>query len=262
MSNSKEKMIFRWLVLVAVVINVAFSYLYNYLPLSTQSIGEVSSKYNSLFTPAPYAFGIWGLIYLSFLVYAVFQLLPQNRDKILYNRLAGPMIFANMLGIAWIISYTTNMIGLSVVIMLVTLMNAITMFTLVRGRIRDCEYTPWLTVPFSLYAGWITVATIANVSQWLVALGWNNSPQAQTGWVMALIALSAALGIMVGYRHRDWIYTAVVAWALIAIGVADKTTYFLVGVSAFIAGSVVGTWSLGYAVHRIHLYSKDPMYMN
>ncbi len=262
MSTDSKKMIFRYFVMLAVLLNVGFNYLYNYLPVMHKSVGEVSAEYKNLFTPASYAFSIWGLIYLAFIVYGVYQLLPKTRDKILYNRLAGPMIFTNLLSIAWIITDTTNMIGLSVVIMGAILINAITMFTLVRSRIRDCEYTPWLTTPFSLYAGWITVASIANITQWLVALGWNQSLDLQRISAIVLIVISAGIAVTVSYKHRDWIYPAVISWALIAIGIADKTEEFITGITSLIAGVLVGTWSAGYAVYRIRLYTTNPMSTN
>lgn len=262
MSNEKKKLFFRWLVLTVILVNVAFNYAYTALGAGDKTVKEVSDIYKNLFTPAPYAFSIWGLIYLSFIGYGIFQVLPKTIDKILYNRLVGPMVFANLLGICWIIAYTNNMIGLSVAIIGIMLVNALMMFRLVRNRIRDCEYSPWLTIPFSLYAGWITVASIANFTQWLVALGYGSTGLLGSSVMAALCIFTGALAIIVGYKHRDWIYPLVVSWALIAIYVADKTQDHIAALASLLSGIAAGTFTAGYAVYRVRLYSKNPMYID
>ncbi len=258
MSSVDKKLILRWMVVIAIMLNVVFNYIYFYLPFIDTTIQDISVDYRSLFTPAPYAFSIWALIYLSFIGYAVFQLIPKNKQKRLYDRLAEPMTFANLLGICWIIAYTHGLMLISISIMAVLLINALMMFKLVRNRIRDCEYTPWLTVPFSLYAGWITVAAVANITQGLVALGWHGGILGETIWAIFVIILTGSIALLIGLKQKDWIFPAVASWALIAIAIADKAQDALVAMASFIAGLVLGLFSAIFALVRIRLYTQNP----
>src|SRR5215217_2610940 len=82
----------RVLALVAILANVAFNYVYSMLPLGLPDMKTASDRYPNLFTPAPYAFSIWGLIYLSWIVYAIVGLLPSRRENPLFDRTAGALI--------------------------------------------------------------------------------------------------------------------------------------------------------------------------
>ena len=53
--------------LVAFALMILLNVLSNAIPLNGQTMTEISAKYASLFTPAGFAFSIWGVIYLKHL---------------------------------------------------------------------------------------------------------------------------------------------------------------------------------------------------
>src|ERR1043165_7455237 len=251
MENRSRRMALRCAALVALLVNIGFNYFYKFLPFIHKSVTEVSSGYSNLFTPAGYALGIWAVIYLSFLVYGIYQLLPTQRDRILYDRLSIPLIVANLLNIGWIILYTVELMGFSALIMTLTLLNALPMFVLVRNRIRDCEYSGWVGVPFSLYTAWITVAVIANVSQWLASLGRYSDVIGQLPWAVLMIIVTVILTFHISIKYSDWIFSAVITWALLSIWLANYRTNHIMALAALSAAIVLGNWSIAYAAWQV-----------
>src|SRR5690606_16448353 len=102
----------RFLVLAVITGNIYFNYAYNNV-FGLRSNTEVSEMYPSLFTPSGYAFSIWGIIYISFLVYGVIQLLPSNRNIHLYDRLSVPLILVNFFASLWLYLFATDRIDIS-----------------------------------------------------------------------------------------------------------------------------------------------------
>ncbi len=72
-------------------------------------------------------------------------------------------------------------------------------------------------VPFSVYLGWITVATIANASQLLYVLGWGGWGIAPVTWTVIMLAAAVVIAALMGVTRRDVAYLAVLVWALIGI---------------------------------------------
>ncbi len=240
----------RWTVLGTIILNTVFNNLYNLAGLPGKSVSQVSDTYHSLFTPAGYAFSIWGAIYLAFLIYAVYQLLPAQRHNRFFDRMAGPLIFANVLCMAWQVLFRNEFIGASVAVIIVTLCTAVAMQVIVRKETHN--HSLWLTVPFSLFLGWICVATIANVASWLLSMGWNGGPIAPETWAIIVIALALLVAILLSLAYRDFVVPLVIAWALAAIYV--ETLYNYAGVANIaLAGGIIGLfWAAGISL----LYQK------
>ena len=214
----------RWLVLIATLANIVFNGIYTKLT-TLPPINIISDKYSNLFTPAGYAFAIWGIIYLSFIVYAIYQLLSKQRRNTTYDRLAIPFILINLLGSLWIISFTAEMLTISILIMMATLITAIIAFQIAqKAIIRKDVKSKWQIIPFSLFVGWISVATIANFSAWFVSMGWRGGALGEITWTIIMILIAGILGIIFSYNQRNSIYAFVISWALLAIFVARKNT--------------------------------------
>jgi benzodiazapine receptor len=93
--------------------------------------------------------------------------------------------------------------------------------------------TRWLVqAPFSLYLGWVSVATIANVSSLLVWLGWNGGGLSPVAWAVIMIGVSAVLSLAMSFRHRDAVFTGVFIWALVGIWVKQSPLPAVVTASA------------------------------
>lgn len=194
----------------------------NALPLNGKNTGEISDSYPVLFTPAGYVFSIWGLIYIALIGFAVFQALPAQRANERINRIGGWFALSNVMNMAWLFAWHWEVLWLSVVFMLGLLACLLVIYTRLEiglhARTSPMEQT-MVDFPFSLYLGWISVATIANVSAALYASGWNGFGLAPQVWTVIMIIVAAVLGLLMIQRRNALAYPAVLIWALIGIRV-------------------------------------------
>lgn len=208
--------------LLMIVVNV----LSNALPINDQSMPEISAKYPSLFTPAGFTFSIWGVIYLALLLFVVWQALPAQR---LDRRLAriGTLFKINCLANAtWIVVWHYDLLIVSMLVMLVILVTLVRIYAIL---IRDIEEAPFLEhlllyLPFSIYTGWIVVATIANASVLQTAWGWDNAGIAAVQWTLLKLALAGSIGATMILKLRDIPFALVVAWAAFGISTMQAGT--------------------------------------
>ena len=204
--------------LAALALTLVLNTLANALPLGGRTTGEISDSFNVLFVPAGYVFSIWGLIYLALIGFVVFQAVPaQQRNPSV--RATGYWFALTCLANAlWIVFWHYGYYALTLVVMLTLLASLIVIYRRLAAVRPTDAATRWLVqAPFSLYLGWISVATIANASAVLVDLGWDGRPLSPITWTVVLIAAAAGLSLLMAYFHRDAVYAGVIAWALVGI---------------------------------------------
>jgi hypothetical protein len=231
----------RWLALAVVAANVAFNYLSQRLPFGEGSIEAVSARYDSLFTPAGYAFAIWGLIYAATIAYVVHQLLPSQRNADAHDRLSRPLIVLNVLAMAWIAVFRFGLITVSVLVIAAMLATSVLYFVRARGAVVRRELGRWVVLPATLWFAWLSVAVIANTSLWTVAMDWTGGIQVE--WTLAMIAIATLLGVGVGYRYRSWVYPLVIAWAGVAIWVERSADFQWIAAAALASAAVMVGWA-------------------
>jgi benzodiazapine receptor len=230
----------RWFVLVIVILNIIFNYTYEYLLPNALSLKEVSRMYTTMFAPAGYVFSIWGLIYISFLVYACWQLLPSTREYAIYDLLASPMIAVNLLGMMWIVAFTMEYMIPSVCIILCMLITGGMLFSIV--SVKHNQYSIWLKFPFRIFLGWISVATIANIASCLVYEGWPGWGIDEPHWTVIMLIISCVIGLGVSYKFKDLVFPVVIAWACTGIGVINISRDRMVTNTAFIISALLLVW--------------------
>lgn len=211
--------IVRWLNLITLALVLVVNYLANALPLNNQTTAEISDSYPVLFTPAGYVFSIWGLIYLALIWFAVYQALPAQVDNPRLKKVGWWFSVSNLLNAAWIFSWHYNQLLLSEILMAGLLATLIIIYN--RLEIGKFILTPFERLmsefPFSLYLGWISVATIANTSILLYDAGWNGFGLSPEFWTILVLAAGALLGILM-IRFRNAItYPLVIIWAFMGI---------------------------------------------
>jgi len=201
--------------LVSFIIMVGTNYLAVSLPLGGRSTGQISDNYANLFAPAGYAFSIWGLIYTLLAVYVIYQL--RRKDDALVSKVDRIFIVNALLNASWIFAWHYDLIWLSVIIMAGLLITLIKIADILRAS----DLTPkerWLVrLPFSVYFGWITVATIANITVFLVYLGWNGFGMSNSLWTVAVLLVGMLIGTLRILRDRSVPYGLVLVWAYGAI---------------------------------------------
>jgi len=207
--------------LIAVII---VNYLANAIPIAGNTTGELSALYPSLFTPSGFTFAIWGLIYLLLIFFIIYQskgLLKGNispKMRFLY-RIDVWFFVSSLANIAWIFAWHYQVVWLSVIIMFFILA-ALLMIYLRLGvgrRIVGQNERFLVHLPFSIYLGWITVATIANISAFLVKINWDGFGLSAEFWTALMMGIASAITIVMLILRKDLFFTLVILWAFFGI---------------------------------------------
>ncbi len=186
------------------------------LPLSGLSVGQVSDKYTTLFAPIDFTFGIWGLIYLGLTVYTFTQLF-QDTETI--QKITPWFIAANIFNGSWIIAWRLEILWLSSLI-LIGLLLCLFMINQVTTKKRSTiEETISVRLPFAIYFGWVTVATIANISSFFVQLGYQEGflGLSAESWTVAILIVATLIGTATALLNSSPAYSLVLVWAFYGI---------------------------------------------
>jgi hypothetical protein len=234
----------------AVLVVLAVNGLANALPLNGQTTAEISDRFEVYFVPAGYVFAIWGLIYLGLVAFAIYQALPSQRENPRLASLGYWFALSCLANVAWLFLWHYEQFPWTLPTMLVLLASLIAIYLrLGIGRLAVSPAERWCVhVTFSVYLGWITVATIANATQLLDYLGWNGWGISDVAW--AVIMLAAGVGIAAGMalRRGDVAYLLVIVWAFAGIAVKHAGTP-VVTVAAWTATALVALLA-GWALLR------------
>jgi benzodiazapine receptor len=236
----KKDVIRQVIVVVATLVTIVVNGLANSLPLNDLTTGEISDQFEVYFVPAGYVFSIWGLIYLGLLAYTVYQALPAQRESEPLRRTGYLYVGASLANVAWLFLWHYQVFALTVVAMLALLGFLIAIYLeLGIGRQVVSIARRWCVhVPFSIYLGWITVATIANVTSLLEYWGWNGWGIYPEHWAVIMLVVGAIVTIAVSLTRGDIAYVAVIVWAFAGIAVKHAGTA-VVATTAWIAAAVV-----------------------
>jgi translocator protein len=240
----------QWLVPVTTVATIAVNGMANALPIAGRLTGEISDSFPVVITPAGYVFAIWGVIYLGLAAYATWQALPAQANNRRARAIAVPVAIGNLANLVWILLWHYLWIGTSLLAMLVLLVTLMLVYLRLRprpgtgaavGEVTGAERV-LARGTFSVYLGWITVATVANVTITLWDAGVQERllglpPQA---WGVVTLLVATALGARMLLRYRDLAYAAVLVWAFVGIVVAQSSSVFVA------ATAVVGALALAY----------------
>ena len=226
--------------LISAILALTVNVLATTLPLNGQDTGEISDRFQVLFVPAGYVFSIWGVIYLGWIAFIIFQFQASQKESARLRRLGYLFAMSNVANAAWLFCWHYNLFGLSVLVMLTLLGLLIASYLRLdvnRSSVKPVEY--WsVDAVFSVYLGWITVATVANISDWLYLVEWNGFGISAQSWAVIMLAIASLLGLAMALTRRDAGYLSVLVWAFIGIAV-KQTSVPLVVLSAWIAAALM-----------------------
>jgi len=224
MLSSNQSALLRAVNVVAFILVVIVNVLANLLPLNGKTTASISDSYPTLIAPAGYVFSIWGLIYVLLLIFTVFQALPSQRGKPFLRRIGAFFLLSSIANVSWLFLWHYGQIALSVLPMFVLLISLILIYVRLQIGKSDASAMEKLGVrlPFSVYLGWITVASIANVAAAAVSLDLNGLGLGEVNWtvLVIIIALFITLGVIV--TRKDIAYSLVLVWALVGIVVKQS----------------------------------------
>ncbi len=199
----------------------------------------VSNNYPTLITPAGYVFSIWGIIYILLGVFVVYQALPRERSSNYHKSVSWLFVISSLINIAWIFVWQFESLILSVVLIFALLLSLIAIYlrlNIGKSKVKTSERLA-VHLPFSVYLGWITIASIADVAVTLTAYNWNGFGISPETWAIIVVAVALVITMLMLGIRKDVAYALVVIWALVGIGVnhsSNQNVVLLTEISSII----------------------------
>ncbi|WP_292471451.1 tryptophan-rich sensory protein [Methanolobus sp.] len=265
--ESKHRItIIRITVLATFLAMIIVNALASILPINGLSTGQVSDSYPNLFAPAGITFAIWGIIYLLLGVYTLYQLglfkgNSATTNTELLNKIGIIFSISSIANAAWIFSWHYQQFPLSMLLMIVILACLI----LINQTLKDEQLSErediFVRIPFSVYFGWITVATIANAAVLLVSLGWRGIVFSEATWAALIIFVGFIIGATTMLKNRDIAYGLVIVWAYAGILLKHLSSEGFGGqYSTIIASTTICIFLLLLSAAYILISKKRNMY--
>jgi hypothetical protein len=206
----------------AYLIMLACNVLANALPVGGLNTGQVSGLYPNYFVPAGYVFSIWSIIYLLLGAFVVSRFFKTELAAPCAKRLNLWFIISSLANAGWIFAWHHLYIGLSMLIMVVILISLMVIYRELAGIPMKKNQAVYTRLPFQIYLGWISVATIANMTALLVALKWGGFGMPEPLWAAIMVLIAGMLGAYMHHRFKDYAFALVVVWAVAGIFVRQQ----------------------------------------
>ena len=236
----------------ALIITIIVNVLSNALPFNGLSAPEIADMFDVYFVPAGYVFSIWSIIYLGLISYAVFQALPAQRENPRLRQSGWWFVLSCAANSIWLFLWHYGYFGLSVLFMLTLLISLIMVYVRLgvgRGMVPGGER--WLVhLPFSIYLGWVTVATIANITAFLDSIDWNGFGITPEIWTIIMLLVALVVAALMAFTRGEIAFLFVLIWAFVGIGVEQAGTPLVV-TAANLAAAVVGVFVLLVLIQKI-----------
>ena len=216
----------KWIVpnIAALLLVLVVNALATLLPINGQTTAAVSDAYPVLFTPAGYVFSIWGLIYLLLIAFVLYQAMPHQKTNPLLVAIGGFFVLNCLLNAGWIFAWHYNQILFSVLIMILLLISLIIIYLRITKIPKPInKQDRWFVkLPFSVYLGWICVATIANISIALYSINWGGWGLGAVSWTIIMLTVGSVLALYMVLDRNDRAFALVFVWAFIGIYVNQQ----------------------------------------
>ena len=238
-------------VVVATLAMIVVNILANALPLNGLNTGEISDRFDVYFVPAGYVFSIWGLIYLGLVAYAVYQVLPGQRQNPRLQKTGWLFVLSSVGNIAWIFLWHYEVFTVTIFAMLLLLICLILIYLRLEiGRSEVSSGEKWFVrVPFSIYLGWITVATIANMTSLLDYLNWGGWGISDQLWAVIMLFVGVVVATVMFISRKDIAYMLVIIWAFAEIVAKNKDVTLIANAAWAAVGIVIGVLLVGSIVY-------------
>lgn len=246
-TNKSIRLPVMWIAnIVAFIAVICVNYLAVSLPIGGMTTGQLSDLYPNLFTPAGITFSIRGLIYLAILWFVIWQVIDlfNKKSHWITKKIGIRFLLSCVTNIGWIFARHFQQVFLSVIIMLAFLIVLIILGNKVKlwQKLWTRKEKLLVQVPFSLYLWRISVAIIANISAWLVHIGWTMRGMTPIFWTIFMIIVATLLALLQLYKKQDIVFALVVIRAF--IGIIIKTLW-----AEIIYTNII--WTLGIGIVAI-----------
>jgi hypothetical protein len=252
--------------ILAMIITIFVNALAVILPLNGKTTEYLSDQYPNLFVPAGITFSIWGIIYILWVVFAVYQardlFKKEEIEMPFLHQITYLFILSSAANSAWIFAWQYEYVGVSLFLMIILLFSLLAIYVRLNIGRSTVSMIERLCVhaPFSVYLGWITVATIANVTAFLVSVNWDGFGISPLIWTLLVISVGVLITLLMLALRKDIAYSLVVFWAFLGIWIKRTTPAFTnndVATTALIAMILIGIGIL--VVIGFYLTKKKPL---
>ena len=216
------------------------------------SVGNASDQFLTFITPPGYVFAIWGVIYVGLISYALYQGMPAQKHNSTLRKIALPVILNCVFNTVWIFVWVYGFYNVSLVMMLGVLATLVMIYmTLGIGRNPTSTAMLWrVHIPFSIYLGWITVATVVNTTVVLMNAGWNGEPLPAPLWGAIMLVVASVVGALMAVRHGDIAYVLVFVWAFAGIIVKYTDTPIVMVTAIVMILALIGALVTGLPIRK------------
>lgn len=256
MIESKKRVILQVSNIIALVITLIMNFLSGIGLINEKSVGEVSDNYPNLFTPAGFTFSIWSIIYLFLILYVVFQakdvFKSEKENMVFIEQISIFFILSCVLNSVWLVVWLYELILLSLIIMILLLLDLIIIYLRLNIAREDVDRKVKILVwiPFSLYLGWISIATIANTTVFLVSINWDGFGISPFIWTIIILIVALILTLAVLFTRKDIIYPLVTIWALFGIIAARISQNYELAIFAAILALILAATLISFIIWR------------
>lgn len=252
----KKQNVYQMLNVLMTIAVIIFNVLATSLPLNGLDTGQISDRFDIYFVPAGYVFSIWGLIYTGLIAFTIYQALPRNREAPWLKKITPLYLLGNAANIVWLFLWHYEQFLVTWIAMLVILGSLLGIIvTLFKSRADSPGFRWFVKAPFSLYAGWISVATVANLTQVLYYINWSGWGITPEVWALIMLVVAAAIAFLNLLIRKDVIYVLVFVWAYAGIAVEHSTTS-LVMLPAALLASILGVLAVLTGLGLLKFTSK------
>ncbi len=221
--------VFQILNMAALAVTIFINYLSNTGFFNNETMASISGKYHNLFTPAGYAFSIWGLIYIllfGFIIYySPLTKYTDAKERIIRNT-GWWFVVSCAANCLWIVTWLYNYTFLTIPIMVILFTALMKIILNNKGIIEagNMQTLLFLRLPFYIYSGWISVALIADIAAYLKKIEWSGFGISETTWTLIMFVMAALVHLYMLWKRNMVSFVMVAVWALIAIAAANKNT--------------------------------------
>ncbi len=244
--------------LLTTILTITINALANILPINGYNTGELSDMYPNLFVPAGITFSIWALIFIMLIVFSLVYIYLQFRLKKKHHKLLSLFILTNVLNISWILAWHYLMVLLSVVIMVFLLITLIFLYYETNKYNYNLGYRIFVKGTVSIYLGWISIATIANITAYLVSINWSGWGIPELIWTIIMLLVGLVLTLAFTYYQRNLLYNLVIIWAYAGIIIkrveTDFSSTYPIVVTASISILVILFYTYKRFSKKVNLY--------
>lgn len=233
---------------IALIITLAINYLSNTGVLNGNTMKTISDKYHNYFTPAGYAFSIWGLIYLGMIAFVVYtgrsffkNPNDHNSENEVVLKIGWWFVISCMANSLWVVFWLYDFIGLSVILMVILLFSLLKIVINARMELDFHPFKKYLFIfwPFAIYTGWITVALVADIAAWLTKINWNGWGISEISWTIIMILIAGVINVLMVWKRNLREFGLAGIWALIAISVANKNELQSIVYACYTAAAII-----------------------